>query len=178
MNIYPATFHGRVADQRKSPLSQKTARVTRCHKQFLTTTFLLSSKITQLDRRPAGTLCRPFARLLPHARKTFQQSVWFEDCNVSNYSGAKLLVVRTMPSEVVSQKTSQGVSHVSVRRGFRRRLSAKQKTKRSHVVAWLLTDKEHQSSRFRQNHIDQQLPRAPQINFVCERSALTSDALR
>ena len=37
-----------------------TARATRCHKQFSTTTFLLSSKITQLDRRPAGTLCRPF----------------------------------------------------------------------------------------------------------------------
>ena len=39
---------------------RKTARVTCCHKQFSTTTFLLSSKITQLDRRPAGTLCRPF----------------------------------------------------------------------------------------------------------------------
>ena len=32
-----------------------------------------------------------------------------------------------MPSEVVSQKTSQGASHVSVRRGFRRRLSATMK---------------------------------------------------
>ena len=67
---------------------------------------------------------------------------------------------------------------MSVRRGFRSRLSAKQKTKRSHVVAWLLSDKEHQSSRFRQNHIDQQLPRPAQIEFVFERPALTSDALR
>ena len=38
---------------------RETARVTRCHKQFSTTTFLLSSEITQLNRRPAGTLCRP-----------------------------------------------------------------------------------------------------------------------
>ena len=39
---------------------REKARVTRCHKQFTTTTFLLSSKFTQIDRRPAGTLCRPF----------------------------------------------------------------------------------------------------------------------
>ena len=48
---------------------------------------------------------------------------------------------------------------MSVRRGFRRRLSATMETMRYHVVAWLLSDKEHQSSRFRQNHIDRQLPR-------------------
>ena len=36
---------------------RETARVTRCHKQFSTTTFLLTSKITQLDRGPTGTLC-------------------------------------------------------------------------------------------------------------------------
>ena len=38
---------------------RKTARVTCSHNQLSTTTFLLSSTITQLDRRPAGTLCRP-----------------------------------------------------------------------------------------------------------------------
>ena len=83
-----------------------------------------------------------------------------------------------MPSEVVSQKTSKGASHVSVRRGFRRRLSATRKTKRSHVVARLLSDKAHQSSRFQQNHIDQQLPRRAQIELVLKDPASTSDALR
>ena len=59
-----------------------------------------------------------------------------------------------------------GASHVSVRRGFRLRLSATRKTTMSHVVAWLLSDKEHQSSRFRESHIDRQLPRPAQIEFV------------
>ena len=49
---------------------------------------------------------------------------WFEDWKVSSCSVAQLLGVRTMSSEVV-RKTSQGASHVSVRRGFRRRLIAK-----------------------------------------------------
>ena len=34
---------------------REEARVTRCHEQLSTTTFLLSSTFTQLDRRPAGT---------------------------------------------------------------------------------------------------------------------------
>ena len=71
-------------------------------------------------------------------------------------------MVRTKPSEVVYQKTSQAASHVSVRRGFRRHLSAAMKTRRSHVVAWLLSDKEHQNSRSRQNHIDRRLPHQAQ----------------
>ena len=128
---------------------REEARVTRFHKRFSTTTFLLSSEFTQLDRRPAGTLCRPspinVATKLQDCcsipEKTVDKSVLLEDCNVSNYSDAQLPVVRTWHSEVVSQKTSRAASHVSVRRGLRRRLSAAMKTKRSHVVAWLLSDK-------------------------------------
>ena len=161
---------------------RRTARVARCHKHFSTTTFLLSSKITQLDRRPAGTLCRPFAinvstKLQDCCRvfeKLSKNCVWFANCNESNCSDAQSQVVRTMPSEVVSQKTSQGASHVSVRCDFRRRLSASRKTKCSHVVAWLLSVKEHQSSRFRQNHIDRQLPRPAQNEFVLKDPQCTS----
>ena len=74
---------------------REEARVTRCHKQFSTTTFLLSSEFSQLCRRPAGTLCRPFpinvATKLQDCtipEKTVEKSVWLENCNVSNCSDA------------------------------------------------------------------------------------------
>ena len=62
---------------------REEARVTRCHEQFSTTTFLLSSEFTQLERRPDSTRCSPFpvnvahqiARLLQRTRKTVEKSV-------------------------------------------------------------------------------------------------------
>ena len=106
MNIYPATFHGRVADQRKSPLLQKQQAVINNSRPQLFCGALQSRSSTEDQPAhfagPRNKCGHQIARLLPHTRKIFQQSVWFEDCNVSNYSGAKLPVVRTMPSEVVS----------------------------------------------------------------------------
>ena len=92
---------------------REEARITRCHKEFSTTTFLLSSKITQLDRRPAGTFLQPIlnkcdhqiARLLPACSKNCRKiCLARRPGNVSNCSAAQL-PVRTMLSEVVSQKT-------------------------------------------------------------------------
>ena len=78
---------------------REEARITRCHKQFSTTTFLLRCKITQLDGRPAGTFCRPVPKNVTTTlqdccrildRKTVEKSVWLEDCNVSISSDAQL----------------------------------------------------------------------------------------
>ena len=76
---------------------REEARVTRCHKQFSTTTFLLSSEITQLDRRPAGTLCKPFptnvATKLQDCcsipEKLSENLSSSKTCNVSNCSDAQ-----------------------------------------------------------------------------------------
>ena len=102
---------------------RRKARVTRCHTQFSTTTFSaeLWNHAARLCKTVHNKCDHQIARLLPHPRKSVEKSVGLEDCNVPNCSDAQLPVVRTIPSEVVSRKTSRRASHVSVHRGFRRR---------------------------------------------------------
>ena len=97
----------------------ETARVKRCHEQFSTTNFLLSSKVTQLARRQPAQIAGHFQFLRPPNcktaaaySKTFEKSVWFEDCKVSSCSVAQLLGVRTMPSEVRSENQPRSFSRV------------------------------------------------------------------
>ena len=70
---------------------REEARVTRCHKKFSTKTFLLCSKITQLDRRPAGTLCRPLPK---NATTELQDCCLILEKLSKNLSGSKTATCR------------------------------------------------------------------------------------
>ena len=83
---------------------REEARITRCHKQFSTTTFLLGSENHAARQKTSPKIVATQLQDAAAYPKTVENSVWPEDCHASTCSDAQLLMVRTMPLRPLLKK--------------------------------------------------------------------------